>query len=137
MTKIKIKFLLRVLHRALIILCTSQAMVLCFVSICGGNGSWPTTSCSDCGTSALAPTRLGCVSSETQVRPIVATLAVVVIVFFLGLLIVSQVCRDLPSLLLVLFALSFMGLLSFLTFSGASITHIDSIMHPWGLPTKV
>ena len=55
--------------RALIILCTSQAMVLCFVSICGGNGSWPTTSCSDCGTSALAPTRLGCVSSETQVRP--------------------------------------------------------------------
>ncbi|KAM7237190.1 hypothetical protein CapIbe_011434 [Capra ibex] len=67
----------------------------------------------------------------------VATLAVVVIVFFLGLLIVSQVCRDLPSLLLVLFALSFMGLLSFLTFSGASITHIDSIMHPWGLPTKV
>ena len=61
--------LLRILHRALIILCDSRAMVLHFVSICDGNGSWPMTSSLDCGTSALAPTRLGCISSETQVRP--------------------------------------------------------------------
>ena len=60
--------LLRTLHRAFIILCDSRAMVLHFVSIYDGNGSWLMTS-SDCGTSALAPTRLGCISSETQVRP--------------------------------------------------------------------
>lgn len=63
----------------------------------------------------------------------VATLAVVVIITMrsLELLIVSQVCRDPPppnsqhkwavgsALLLVSFALFFVGLLSFLTFSGA------------------
>lgn len=66
--------------------------------------------------------------SGMLVACIVATLAVVVTIFGLELFIVSQVCKDPLSqhkwavgstFMLFSFALSFMGLLSFPTFSGA------------------
>ena len=140
--------LLRILHRALIILCDSRAMVLHFVSICDGNGSWPMTSSLDCGTSALAPTRLGCISSETQVRPMCPRHAGGLQHGHLGSgghhhyeepgapHSVPGVQGPPPpqhkwavgsALFLVSFAHSFMGLLSFLTFSGAG-------SHSWASP---
>lgn len=136
--------------RALIILCTSLAVVLSSISICDGEwlladdrlfGLWRFCTASN-------QTELHClrdlsqtwVASGMVVARIVATLAVVVAIFGLEFLIVSQVCEDSlawqkwamgSTLLLISFILSFGGLLSFLVLLRSQVTLLGLTLMFW------
>ena len=130
--------------RGLIILCASLAVVLSSISICDGQwlladdrlfGLWRFCTASN-------QTELHCLRDLSQAQVpwlasgmvaarIVASLAVVVAIFGLEFLIVSQVCEDSlawrkwavgSALLLLSFILSFGGLLSFLVLLRSQVT---------------
>uniref|UniRef100_A0AAA9T0L6 Transmembrane protein 37 n=1 Tax=Bos taurus TaxID=9913 RepID=A0AAA9T0L6_BOVIN len=139
--------------RALITLCTSLAVVLSSISICDGEwllagdhlfGLWRFCTASNqtelhC-LRDLSQTQVPWLASGLVVARIVATLAVVVAIFGLEFLIVSQVCEDSlawrkwamgSTLLLISFILSFGGLLSFLVLLRSQVTLLGLTLMFW------
>ncbi|XP_007191749.2 voltage-dependent calcium channel gamma-like subunit isoform X1 [Balaenoptera acutorostrata] len=139
--------------RALIILCTSLAVVLSSLSICDGHwlladdrlfGLWHfCTTSNQAELHCLRDLRQAHVpglASGMAVARSVATLAVVVAIFGLELLMVSQVSEDPRSwhrwavgsaLFLLAFILSFGGLLSFLTLLRNQVTLMGLTLTFW------
>ncbi|KAM9085397.1 voltage-dependent calcium channel gamma-like subunit isoform 2-T2 [Megaptera novaeangliae] len=149
--------------RALIILCASLAVVLSSLSICDGHwlladdrlfGLWHfCTTSNQAELHCLRDLRQAHVpglASGMAVARSVATLAVVVAIFGLELLMVSQVSEDPRSwhrnqVTLMGLTLTFWSefTASFLFFLSAvsglhvnSISRTDSLTHPWGLPAE-
>ncbi|EPY75894.1 transmembrane protein 37-like protein [Camelus ferus] len=143
--------------RNLIILCAALAVVLSSVSICDGHwllaedrlfGLWHfCTASNQTGSRCLrdlSQAHVPGLAWGMVLARSLAALAVVVAIFGLELLMVSQVCEDLHSrsknqVTLIGFTLTFWSQFtaSFLFFLNAiSGLHVNSITHPWVQPMK-